>query len=83
MPVTIEISNTANLRRARTILGAKSNVETLELALEKVVDDHESKLSKPKKGELPDSYWDDLFSDPPIPSSVIIKAFDEEREDRF
>ena len=83
MSVVIEITNTANLKKAKSLLGAKSNVETLELALEKVIEDYEPKIEESKKGELSDEYWDELFSQPKLPSSVVINAFSEEREDRF
>ena len=47
MSMVVEISNTSNLRRARTLLGAKSDGETLELALEKVIEVYEPK--KPER----------------------------------
>ena len=72
MSTVVEISNTSNLRRARTLLGAKSDGETLELALEKVIEVYEPKLRKAEITDLPDEYWDDLFSDPPLPSGTII-----------
>ncbi len=83
MSVVIEIEDSAKLKRARAILGAKSDVETLELALDRVVESAEPPRTKGKKSELPDSYWEELFSEPMISSSVIIKAVDAEREDRF
>jgi hypothetical protein len=83
MSVVIEIKNTAKLKRARAILGAKSNIETLELALDMVVEGDEPDMTKQDNNELPESFWDDLFSQPQIPSSVIIKAVEDEREDRF
>ena len=80
MPVTVEISNPAKLRRVRSILGAKSDNEAAELALEKVIEDHEPAETKPRSHDLPDEYWDDLFSSPMIPSSVIDAALSKERE---
>ncbi len=84
MPVVIEIKNSAKLKRARAILGAKSNVETLELALDRVVESEEPKLTKPKKNDLPESFWDDLFSQRPIlPAGSTSQAIiDERNEDR-
>lgn len=83
MSVVVEITNTANLKRAKKLLGAKSDGETLELALEKVIEVYEPVKEETHGGDLPDEYWDDLFSEPPIPSSLIDKALREEREDRF
>ncbi len=83
MSVVIEIENAVNLRKARRLSGVSSNVETVELALEEYIKVRESKLSKRKKEDLPRSYWDDLFSQPQIPSNVVIKAIEDEREDRF
>ncbi len=85
MSVVVEIINTTNLKRAKTLLGAKSDSETLEMALEKVVEDYYP-VEKPTTGnDLPDEYWEDLFSQPLLPpshsgSQAII---DERNEDRF
>jgi len=80
--VTVEISNSANLQRVKSLLGAKSNEEAMEMALEKVIELYEPVEDEPR-GDFPDEYWDDLFSDPPIPSSAVIKAISDECEDRF
>ena len=81
MSVVVEITNTANLKRAKKLLGAKSDGETLELALEKVIQVYEPAKGLPH-GDLPDEYWDDLFSEPPIESKLVDKALREDREDR-
>ena len=83
MSVTIEISNTVNLRRARTILGARSDQETAELAIDQIVKRYTPGQIRIAPKDLPDEFWDNLFSQPEIPSSVVIKAFEDEREDRF
>lgn len=84
MSVTIEISNTTNLRRARTILGARSDAETAELAIEKIIEGSEPKLRKPEITELPDEFWDGLFSQPQLPRGTSIKAvLDDRDEARF
>lgn len=83
MSVMVEIENSKNLSKARAIAGVNSDGKAIEIALEKFVMDHDKLPVKKKKRDLPQSYWDDLFSEPPIPSNVIIKAFEEEREDRF
>ncbi|HMU34081.1 MAG TPA: hypothetical protein PKC89_09475 [Pyrinomonadaceae bacterium] len=84
MPVTVEISNPAKLRRVRSILGAKSDNEAAELALEKVIEDHEPAETKPRSHDLPDEYWDDLFSERMLPNNAGSQAvIDERNESRF
>ena len=84
MSVTIEISNTVNLRRARTILGTHSDAETAELAIDRIVEGNEPKLRKPQLDDLPDEFWDDLFSQPQLPRGATIKAvLDDRDEARF
>lgn len=43
MSVVVEISNLANLKKAKDLLGAKTDNETLELALARVIDELEPK----------------------------------------
>jgi len=43
MSVVVTISNPANLKKAQNLLGAKTESETLELALEKVIEEFEAK----------------------------------------
>jgi hypothetical protein len=84
MSIMVEISNPANLQRVKTLLGARTDEEGVDMALEKIIEVYEpAPKNVPSGGDLPDEYWEDLFSDPPIPSSVIDKAIREEREDRF
>ena len=83
MSVVVEIENPKKLRKVRTISGVKSDGKAIELALEEYIDVRKPKRSNGKKPELPQSFWDDLFAEPELPSSVIIKAIEEEREDRF
>ncbi|MGD9563668.1 MAG: hypothetical protein AB7F88_16200 [Pyrinomonadaceae bacterium] len=85
MPVTIEISNPAKLRRVKSILGARTDSEAAELALEKVIEVYEPAEKKAVSTDLPDEYWDELFSERMLPrersgSQAIIE---ERREDRF
>ncbi|HTK37350.1 MAG TPA: hypothetical protein VL325_02565 [Pyrinomonadaceae bacterium] len=83
MPIRVEILNPANLQRVRTLLGTQSDEEAVELALEKVIEDYDPATPERLEGDLPDDYWDELFSQPKVPSSLIINAFSKEREDRF
>ncbi len=79
MSVTVEISNHAALKRVRSLLGARSDAEAADLALEKVLEAYEPVHPKT---ELPQDYWDDLFSEPQLPAEVVKKALEKEREDR-
>ena len=83
MSVTVEITNTANLKRAKALLGTRTDDETLEMALEKVVESHTSVETHQTVADLSDEYWEDLFSDPAISSNAVINAVRAEREDRF
>ena len=89
MSIVIEIPYINKLEKAKSILGSDSDLDTIEIGLDKIL---ESKRVDQLQDEternggssaLDDAYWDDLFSEPPIPSSVIIKAIQDEREDRF
>lgn len=84
MSVTVEISNPAKLRRVRSILGAKSDSEAAELALEKVIEDHTPMEAKTGSHDLPDEYWDDLFSETMLPNNAGSQAvIDERNEARY
>jgi hypothetical protein len=84
MSVTVEISSPANLQRVRDLLGSKTDGEAVDMALEKVIEVYEPPVREEVMGgDLPDEYWDDLFSQPKLPSNVVINAFNKEREDRF
>jgi hypothetical protein len=63
MSVVVEITNPVNLAKAKDLLGAKSDSETLELALEIVIKDYESKESSASKDDLPDDFFEDLFAE--------------------
>ncbi len=85
MPMIVEIENPAKFKRVRTLLGAKSDAETLDRALEKVIDDYEPIKKRINGNDLPEAYWEDLFSDPPLPRghSASQAIVDERNEDRF
>lgn len=63
MSVIIEITNTQNLERAKKLLGTKTDGETLELALEKVIEEYEPKTSENEARELTDEFFEDLFAE--------------------
>ncbi|MEQ1604227.1 MAG: hypothetical protein ABL999_05105 [Pyrinomonadaceae bacterium] len=85
MSVTIEISNTVNLRLARKILGAISDSQAAEIAIDRFVKENEAALHPPIPAELPDSFWDDLFSQPQLSDQLSGSRaiIDERNEDRF
>ncbi|MBE7517210.1 MAG: hypothetical protein HS105_11495 [Chloracidobacterium sp.] len=82
MSVTVEIANTENLQRIRDIFKTKNNAEAIERLMEKVIRDHEPKITGPKEDtELPEEFWEDLFSSPSLPKGSAIKAVLDEREE--
>lgn len=79
MSVVVTISNEANLNKARNLLGAKNESETVELALEKVIEEFESK--QPVK-DLPEDFFEELFAeDTNLGDGESIQAVIEEREE--
>ena len=89
MSIVLEIPYTKKLEKAKSVLGTDSDLDTIEMGLDKILESEnldlhndEVKVTK-STSALDNAYWDDLFSEPPIPSSVIIKAIQDEREDRF
>ena len=80
MSIVVEISNPAKLQKAKDLLGAKTDKETLELALERVIEDFESKQSTEK--DLSDSFFEDLFADETtLSDGESIRAIAKEREE--
>jgi len=79
MSVVVTISNEAKLNKAQTLLGAKTESETVELALEKVIEDFEQK--QPVK-DLPEGFFDDLFAEETsLANGESIQAVIKEREE--
>ena len=83
MSVTVEIENPKNLKKVRSIAGVASDGKAIELALEEYVKVRKPKRTKEIKGDLPESFWDELFSQPQLPSGILERIIREEREDRF
>ena len=81
MSIVVEIENTASLKKAKSLLGVKSDVETVELALEKVIEYYEPKIRPAENSDLPDEYWDDLFSEPMLPGGGSSQAIIDERRE--
>lgn len=83
MSITVEILNPENLKRVRNLLGVTDDAEAVEIALEKTIEALAVDEVNPPSHDLPDEYWDELFSQPMLPSSVIDEVIRKEREDRF
>ena len=82
MSIVVEITNPANLNKAKDLLGAKNESETLELALEIVIRDFEQKQ---ETTDLPDNYFEDLFNENTVLADCesIQAVLDERGESRF
>lgn len=80
MSVTVEISNPANLIRVRSLTGAKTDGDAVELVLEEYLKHHEPTVEAPED-DLPQEYWDDLFSDRMLPDNAGSQAIVDERNE--
>ncbi len=84
MSVTIELSNPTNLIRVKSLTGARTDEDAVELVLEEYLKDHEPPEETALKSDLPDEYWDDLFSEPMLPNNAASQAvIDERNEARY
>lgn len=82
MSITVEISDPAKLRKAKDLRGAKTDNETLELALEKVIEEFEPKEPPSSEKDLSDSFFEDLFADETtLTNGESIRAITNEREE--
>lgn len=90
MSVAVEISNIENLRRLREIVGTQDDSEAVELLIEKTVRENEpakqatngfENSDKDGGNDLPDEYWEDLFSSPQLPKGRAIQAVLDDREE--
>lgn len=82
MSVVVTISNDANLKKAKDLLKTKTESETIDLALEIVIRDFESKK---KESELPDNFFEDLLAEETVLSDgeSILAVINEREESRF
>lgn len=60
MSMVITVSDEAKLRKAKDLLKAKSNDETIDLALKIVIREFGGKQIN---SDLPDDFFDDLFAE--------------------
>lgn len=87
MSVVVEVENTIS-EKIKDITGETSDHEAVKIALERFVRDYETKPKangSPEElsSDLPDDYWDELFSQPQLPAGTLERIIREEREDRF
>lgn len=89
MSVNVEISNTENLRTLRQILGVKKDSEAVEISIERTIRTYESTQEsngfehsgKDGVNNLPDEFWEDLFSSPQLPKGRAVQAVLDDREE--
>ena len=70
------------------VVGETSDDKAIRAALERFVRDYEVKpknnaTSERNLSDLPDEYWDELFSQPQLPAGTLERIIREGREDRF
>lgn len=87
MSVVIEIENPIT-EKIKDITGETSDHKAINIALERFVRDYEIKPKnngspEEHSSDLPDEYWDELFSQPQLPAGTLERIIREEREDRF
>lgn len=80
MSVIVEISNIENLRRLKTLLGAKDDAEAVEISIEKTIREYEPDSPEANEHDLPDEDWEELFARPMIDARVVDEALRKERE---
>ena len=79
MSVVVTISNEAKLNKARSLLGAKTESETVEIALERVIEEYESK--QPVE-DLPEDFFEELFAEETnLADGETVQAVIKEREE--
>jgi len=82
MFVIVTISNEANLKKAQSLLGAKTESETVDLALEKVIEEFEAKQLYEPDEDLPDNFFEDLFAEETnLSDGESVQAVLKEREE--
>ncbi|HQU93001.1 MAG TPA: hypothetical protein PLK77_11925 [Pyrinomonadaceae bacterium] len=89
MSVIVEISNVENLRRLKEILGVNKDSEAIERSMERTIREYEAVQQKTDGSDngdhdLPEEYWEDLFSEPMLPNNPGSQAvIDERNEARY
>ncbi len=79
MSVTVTISNYERLQKVKDLLGAKDENETVEFALERIVEEFEQRT---KNNDLPSDFFEDLYNEESaMRSGASIQAVLQEREE--
>ena len=63
MSVVVTVSNRANLKKAQNLLGAKTESETIDLALKKVIQEFEFQKSTSIDKDLSEDFFEDLLAE--------------------
>ena len=80
MSIVVEITDQSKLKMAKDLLGAKTESETIEIALELTIE----KFSQKQKSteDLPEDFFEDLFAeDTNLLNGESIQAVINEREE--
>ena len=80
MPVVVEITDQSKLKKAKDLLGAKTESETVEIALDVTIEKFAQK--KTSASSLPESFFEDLFSEETnLSAGESVQAILNEREE--
>lgn len=80
MSVVVEITNQSKLKKAKDLLGAKTENETIEIALDITIEKFASRQKS--NDDLPEDFFKDLFSEEiNLSDGESIKAVLDEREE--
>ena len=81
MPVIVEITNQSKLEKVKKLLGAETEKETVELALDLTIKNFEGKQN-PSADDLSEDYFDDLFAEETnLSDDETVQAVINEREE--
>lgn len=82
MSVVVTVSNQFNLKKAQNLLGAKTESETIDLALKKIIEDFESQQPNSFDKDLSDDFFEDLWAEKTnLADGESVRAVIEEREE--
>ncbi len=80
MSTVVEISDKEKLKKAKDLLGANTESEAIEIALDITIKNFEQKNIK--RNDLPEDFFEDLFSEETdLPDGETIRAVINEREE--
>ena len=80
MSVVVEISDQSKLKKAKDLLGAETESETIEIALDVTIEKFEHKQKN--SNDLPEDYFEDLFAEETdLSDGESVQAIINEREE--